>query len=180
MLWVWIFLGVIALLAATPFVVGRFLPERYSASVRMEVARSVDDVWNELADYRQHPMGGRMVRGVEPLESSNGLPAWVEDLGSTKLQVKTTESAAPRRVVRELADQVVPMTGRSSFDLGGDEKRCSVTVDAQIVIRSGTWHVPVFRFMMAIQKGAQRTAVAHLRGVARRLGAEPSFEVLKA
>jgi hypothetical protein len=175
MLWLWIVLGVVAALVVIPFVVGSFLPERYEGRVRLSLARSADDVWQALCDHRSHPVAGKMCRKVEELPGG-ALPGWVEDLGQTKVTIQTVEASRPTRLVWTMTDSVVPMTGRWDITIEPAGGGCVVSATTELVVRRGTWHVPLFRFILRLTGAARKSLTDYFRAVGRTLNAPPRFE----
>ena len=164
-MWILIVLGSIVALIALVFVVGSVLPERYRASGYVDASLTAAELWPKLLDYKAHPMAARMAKGIEPLPDENGLPVWLESLGATTVRVRTVESEAPVRIVREMSDSVVPMTARAVIELEEREGGCRVRMSNDIMIRRGTWHVPVFRLMMTVFCGVQGGIKAYLAQV---------------
>jgi hypothetical protein len=163
-------LGGIVGLAILVIIVGRFLPEKYAARAEITFRRPPEDVWAAMSDYHKHPMMGSMMKRIEDLPAENGLPAWVEDMGSTQMAVTTVVSEPPLHVVRELADRVVPMIVRAEVHLQRLENGCKVTATQETWIRRGTWHVPIFRIILTITKGARSSLVKYWRRIAKDLG----------
>ncbi|MCI0641373.1 MAG: hypothetical protein L0Y72_22050 [Gemmataceae bacterium] len=167
----WIFIvlasavGLLVLAAVLILIVGRFLPERYEAQVIVEFDRNPEDIWNALMNVPQNPMTGRMLKRLEPLPDVNGLPSWVEDIGSTKLVATTEQADKPRLLRRRLADQVVPMTADWEMRLEELPAGCRMTAASVTVVRKGTWHVPFFRFMLKVTGNGK----SQLRGFCKRL-----------
>jgi hypothetical protein len=175
MLWLWISLGVVGALVVIPFLVGSFLPERYQARVRLTMARSADDVWQALSDHRAHPLSGKQCRKVEDV-AGEGLPVWVEDLGQTRVTVRTVEAARPTRLAWTAADSVVPLTARWDVDIESEGEGCVVSAASEMVVRRGTWHVPLFRFILWLTGGGKKALVDRFRAVGRTLNAPPNWK----
>jgi hypothetical protein len=161
--------GIIALVILI-IIVGRFLPEKYAARAEITFRRPPEDIWAAISDYHKHPMTGSMVKRIEDLPPQHGLPAWVEDMGSTQIAVTTTVSEPPLHLVRELADRVVPMTVRAEVHLERVENGCKVMATQETCIRRGTWHVPIFRLMLTLTKGARSSLMTYWRKIAKDLG----------
>lgn len=155
MTWVLIIVGIAIGLPLIVILIGLFLPGEFGARVTASIDRPVDAVWQSLSDYRNHPMSARMCRGVEDLSSENGLPAWRENLGSSKVRVKTVESGEPNRLVREMQDEVVPMRVRCEYEIRPAGAGSEVTASCNGVISRGTWHVPIFKFMIHVFGGVR-------------------------
>ena len=161
-MWIWIVLGGLLALVALVFLIGWLLPERYQAQGYVDVDASAEDLWPKLLDYEAHPMAAKMAKGIEPLPDENGLPVWLESLGPSKIRVHTVESKNPSRLVRELADTVVPMTARAVIELENRGKGCRIRMSNHTVIKNGTWHVPVFRVLMSLFGGLRGGIKAYL------------------
>lgn len=157
-------------------VIGSFLPEQYEARAQMDLKASPEQVWEALSDYRKHPVTASMSRAVQPLPDEDGLPAWVEDIGSSKITVRTLESRPPTYLQRQFADAAVPMVAVSEVRIEPLEAGCRVTATTQATIRHGTWHVPIFRIMLSITGGLNQGLRDHLAEIARSLGESAHFE----
>ena len=172
MFWFGLLLSVVAALIVLPNLIGLFLPERFIGSAQREFPQPPERVWTTLEDFRQNPLSGAMCRSVDPLGGAADRPDWRENLSGTRLLVRTIEAEHARRLVRDAADEVVPMTSRWTYDLtptatGGT--RVTLALDGRI--KHGTWHVPFFRFMMHVMGGRNSSARAHLAHIARSLDA---------
>ena len=176
-MWTWITIvsGILVLLFLTPLVVGRFLPKHFSAITKLRVGRAPQDVWNAIGDFEQLPVSARMHKGTERLPDVEGLPAWRENIGSSRIRIETIESNAPNRLVRQFQDEVVPMRMRMQYDIesvdGGSIVRCT----ANGTIEDGTWHVPFFRFMIHVFGGAKAGQKQYLTSVARHFNETAKF-----
>lgn len=162
-MWIWIAIGVPLGLIALVFVVGSLLPADYRVRGHVDLALPPDQLWARLADIEKHPMAAGMARGVEILPQENGLPVWVEDIGSSKIRVHAEVMETPKRVVRKMADEIVPMTAETEFVITPHGEGSRVTVDHAIRVDSGTWHVPVFRVTLTLFSGARRGMEAYFR-----------------
>lgn len=169
MIWVFVGLGLLVVLVAVPMVVGRFLPEDYHARVVAEFDAEPERVWAALLDHHATPITGSRHRSTTDLEPVNGLPAWEEHLGPSTIVVRTTEAVEGVRLARTYADSVVPMTAETVLTLERDGDATRVVADTHITVRDGTWHVPVFRFMLTVASGARRGLREYLSGIGRAL-----------
>lgn len=155
MLWLWIPLGIVLLLILTPFVAGRFMARDFSAAGETVVPRPIDEVWNAMQDPARFPISARMTRASERLPDADGRPAWREDIGSSKIDYRLVESAPPARRVIEGRDAVVPMSMRSTYELTAVDGGTRVKAQTSVHLDDGTWHVPVFRFLLTVTGGVQ-------------------------
>ena len=110
-------------------------------------------------------MSGKMCRGVEELPSENGLAVWEERMGSSTLRIRNVAESEPSHLHRELVDTVVPFRSDCEFWIepsgGGTRVRCR----NDVAIRSGTWHVPLFRISMSLFGGAGAAIDSYLGGI---------------
>lgn len=172
----WIVMGIVAAIVLVPFIVGSMLPQRYEGQTRAFLAQSPDKVWDALLNYESHPMTGKMMKSVEALpktEWTDDLPAWVEDMGhGERITVKTVEADRAVRLVREMASAAMPMTSRWVYTLEPAEGGCNLTIQGETFIRSGTWMVPIFRFMMTVGGGVKKGLDIQIDMLAKTLGVE--------
>ena len=155
-----IVLGCLVGLAAVLYCVGFALPGRYEGETALELPHPPLQVWEAIADFRANPLGGSMAREViehRPGEPGEGQPSWTEDLGSTRVKVRTAVSEPPGRLVREMEDLVVPMSARWEYALEpvGDGATL-LTIRNETTIALGTWHAPLFRVILKLAKGAEK------------------------
>lgn len=168
-------LGIGIALIVGVFVIGFFLPETYRAQVQFNIARPPEEVWAAVADYQKHPMGGAMRKGTQPLPDINGLPAWTEDLGDTRLRIETREAQPPNFVRRYVKDEVVSMDGFWEIRIEGAGGGSRVTASNEIHVRTGTWHAPIFRVMMSMINGGRRGLEEYSTHLAAGFGEKPQF-----
>jgi hypothetical protein len=179
MLWLYIILSVVGSFIALfllASIVGRFLPERYAASVTLLLDKKPDKVWTAINDYQSNPVTGRMRKKTEPLPNSNGLPAWKENIGSSTISVTTEYAEAPNRLKRNLADSVVPMTAEWEIAIEPTTDGSRVRATNVTVIRNGTWHVPIFRVMMTLINGVKLGLKSYARQLATNMNAKLRYE----
>ena len=89
-----------------------------------------------------------------------------------RITVTTTDADRPRRLVREMRSAAIPMTSRWEYSFEPDGKGCRLTLDGETIIRRGTWHVPLFRVMMAVGGGVKKGLDIQMDMVARTLGVD--------
>lgn len=173
------FLGVLAIISLTIaalFLIGASLPHRHSTRLRATIRRPTETVWALLVNYERHPMGGKFVRTLEARSSENGLPSWMEDLGETRILVRTVKQDPPYWLVRELVDQVLPMVARVEFLLEESGEGCVIQVNHETHIPSGPWHAPIFRLLVKLQNSPETNLKVFLTHLAGELGTKPTWE----
>lgn len=164
-MWIWISLGSLVALVSFVLLVGLLLPDTYRARGSVLLAAPPDAVWAELLDAERHPHAGRMARSVERLPDEGGRAVWIEDIGESRVRVVTVEAVENERLVRELADGVVPMTARWTVELSAAQGGTRLVLENRTVIRRGTWHVPLFRVLMTLTRGAEKGVAEWVDGI---------------
>lgn len=164
-------LGIVLL----PLLLGLISPAEYTATVTGVIEASTEEVFRSIENVEDNPGAGALARSVELLpeaEWEDGRRAWIEDIGSTRVRVETVESEAPKRIVRDLQDQVVPMRARWTIELQPEGEFTLITATNVTTISKGTWHVPLFRFLMRFMNGARRGIVHYLTRLGKSVDAE--------
>ncbi len=169
-----IIVGALALLLVMALIIGRFLPERYFSEVSHSSGRAPEEVWPLLHDPKSVCYGGKQARSVTLLSEEGEPVRWREDLGPSKFTAAILESSPHYRVLVEGEDSVVPMQMRREFHIEPEGSGALVTIKQNIVVTSGTWHVPIFRIMMSL--GAATAGVKdYMRRLANALGEKPEL-----
>lgn len=160
----------IALLFGGPYVIGMFASKDFAGSGEAVFTAPPDVVWSKIAEPGGIPIAGRACERVTQLPDENGGVGWTEELGETRLTVRTTVSEAPRRIVREITDSVVPirMTCEWIVEPGANGTHVRITTRGRI--EDGTWHVPLFRFIMVTMGGANSGPREYLNALRASLG----------
>lgn len=154
-------LTVLLFVAASPVVVGLFLPRRHTVTRSVVIQQPREVIWARITDFAGQgawrPDAKRPVR----LEDRDGHEVW-RDAGD--LALETVEAVAPERLVR----RVVPnrmFGGTWTVTLrqapGGTE--VAVTEDGEV------YH-PLFRTVSRFVIGHDRTARNYLASLARSFG----------
>lgn len=156
------------LLISVPYVIGMFLPKSYSGSVTVEFPQTPDVVYAAIgADVSMIAAGNDKI--VERLADENGLPVFRVNMGQSFVTERIIERTPPKRVVREMRDSVVPITGRWEVTVAPAGSGSKVSVTASGTIEDGSWHVPYFRFVMIALGGASSAPKALLEQVRAQL-----------
>jgi hypothetical protein len=175
MIWIYIIFAIVFGVPLAMMLIGLLMPERYEARVKAFLDASPDRVWNALEDFRNIPLTGKMRKKTEALPDVGGLPSWEEDMGQTTVTVVTEASRRPNYLKRRMTDRVVPMTTESEISLESELSGCRLTARSVTVIRSGTWHVPIFRVMVGLG-GARSGLRDYVKRLATNLNVSLRFE----
>jgi len=86
------------------------------------------------------------------------------------ITVTTTIYEPPRLMRREMSSATTAMTSRWDYELEGAGEGCRVALSGITHIENGTWHTPIFRFMMVVGGGVKKGLGIQLDMVAATLG----------
>ena len=161
--------------AVLVFVVGSFLPDRYDARVVMKLNKTPEAVWAAVMDYQKHPISGAMRKNTQKLPDENGLPVWIEDMGETRLRIQVVAATPPNHIKWVFGDQVVPMTAWSETRIEPVDGGSLITTNSETTIRTGTWHVPIFRVILSLTRAHEKGVRDYWASIAKSLGEQPQF-----
>ena len=154
-MWIYIVLAVPVFLL-TIAIIGRFLPETYRARARLETSLTAEELWERLRDQDHYPMSGKMCKRTELLPEEDGHKVWLEHMGSSTLRMRDLETQEPASLLRRVEDTVVPFEARARFTIEDRGNVRVLTCDNESHVRSGSWHVPFFRFAICVFSGVRR------------------------
>jgi len=169
-----IILGGLAVLVLAVFAVGFMLPERYDAMLSVSFASPPEEVWAAISDYETHPMTGAQRKSTQKQPEERGLPVWVEDLGATKVTVRTLSATAPTHMKRNMTDSVVHMNVDCEFRIEPANGGSRVTATSQTTVRSGNWRAPLFRVTLKMG-GGEKGFRDYWSSIGKSLGETPQF-----
>ncbi|MEM7336867.1 MAG: hypothetical protein AAF490_32640, partial [Chloroflexota bacterium] len=130
------------------------LPKPYHNVGNLVLRQNPDVVWNAIVDMEAMPVSGSSQHSVQLLSEEDEPPMWLIDMGSSQLTVQTIAADKPHKLVRVIADSVVPMTARFEYALTPMGTGTDLTIREEGFIDNGTWHVPIFRIMVRVMRGA--------------------------
>jgi uncharacterized protein YndB with AHSA1/START domain len=174
MLVLWIFLGLLGLLVLAGlvmWVLGRGLPEEHVSSSTLHLRQEPEAVWAVVSDCKGHKSWSPGVTKVERLPEHDGHEVWRQRMGRNSFVLETTRADRPRVLVRTIADDHGPFSGRWEYRINPAGGGCKVTLTEHGRIKSA---VP--RFVMRYMVGEDRNTRAHLEGLARIFHETPVIE----
>jgi hypothetical protein len=176
MKWIGFIVAGLAILAIVVFLIGYMLPSRYQATLNIRLKQSPEKLWAALHDFERYPVTAAMRRNSRRLSDENGLPVWEEDIGSSKITVRTAEERPQRYIKRMLSDSATPMTAEAEIHIEPTDEGCKVTASHVTLLPRGTWHVPIFRVMMKLTGSGRQSLKQYWDSVAEGLGDKPQYE----
>src|SRR5918994_6028625 len=109
--------GILVFIVVVVLIVGLLTPADHQASRTLRLKQSPDAVWAAINDHANESSWRDDVASVTSAGERNGKPIWQENYkdGNT-IQLMTTESRQPNRMVREIAEEG-PFSGRWEIDI---------------------------------------------------------------
>ncbi len=161
--------ALVALIAA----VGTFLPPAHVARRFIVLRQPPESVWSVITDFKTQPSWRKDVTRVELVSDSQdeGGPVWREE-GENTLSFRTTESRAPERLVRTIADKDLPFGGRWIYELAAQDGGTRLTVTEE-----GEVYNPIFRFIGHFFLNQAATIELYLTALTQRFGEPASVQM---
>jgi uncharacterized protein YndB with AHSA1/START domain len=164
--WVLIVAAVLAAIIVALLLIGCFLPRAHVVSRSLRSAQPPTVVWQIINDYAKVPAWwGKVVR-VERLPDQNGHEVWRETYkGGFRIQLETKEGVAPERLVRSIANEPGPFSGRWEFALAAEANGSRITITEYGVIAN-----PFFRLLARMFLDPAAYLELYLKALAGKLG----------
>jgi hypothetical protein len=169
--WAGVAVAILVAIFAIIMVIGVFLPRYHRVRREIDIQQTEDVVWRTITDYASIPSWHKEVVKVERLDERNGHEVWRETyLGNYPITLETTVAEAPHRLVRYIADERGPFTGRWEFDVTSTAAGCHVAIT-----EFGDIANPFFRFMARLFMNPATYLEMYLIALAARFGEEAKF-----
>src|SRR5438132_5574636 len=124
----WILLTLVGLVVLS-CAVGTLLPKAHIVSRSLKSQVPSEEIWQLVSDFQNVPTWHPEVTKAERLPDQHGREVWRETYkGGHLMKLETTEFLPPRRVVRSIADEKGPFTGRWEFDIMAVEVGSRITI----------------------------------------------------
>jgi hypothetical protein len=124
-------------------VMGLLCKRAHQVSRSVTLNQPAEAVWQAISDIANVPSWNKMVLKVGKLPDRNGHELWRETYsGNYPILLETTESSPPNRLVRTIADERGPFTGRWEFSIDTQDAGVRLTIT-----EFGAVPNPFFRFM---------------------------------
>lgn len=143
----------------------------HRASRTVTLHQTVDTVWQAISDIAAVPTWNKMVLKTEKLPDRDGHEVWRETYtGNYPILLETTESSPPTRLVRTIADEMGPFTGRWEFALTPEEAGTRLTIT-----EVGAVPNPFFRFMARMFMDPHQYIDLYLKALAGKFSEKPAI-----
>jgi hypothetical protein len=168
--WLVIIAGVVVGLILIVLIIGLLTPEEHHASRTLKTKQAPQAIWDVINDHANEPKWRDDVSSVNSVGERNGKPVWQENYkdGNT-LQLATTESKPPIRMVREIAEEG-PFSGRWEIDITPTAEGSNVKIT-----EIGKVSNPFFRFISKYIIGHTSQMEKYLSNLAKKFGEPPDI-----
>lgn len=171
-----IVIGFVLMLPLVLWGIGNFLGEDYEARVKLQLDAAPDAVFEQMLDYPNNPVTGRMFQTAEALEPENGMPVWRETISGSTVRVTTLESEAPSHLKMRFQDEELPMSAILDIRLRAAGGGTSISATNQTSVKGSGFYAPLFRLTLAVAGGLPRGLHDYFDKVAANLGVEAKYE----
>lgn len=160
----WILLGVFVVTAVLFIVVlvGAMLPKGHSVSRTVQVPMEPDALFTRLSDVSRYQSWRPDVTSLQRLPDKNGMPAWIEETGGTKIPMRFERMERPSLLVARIDSSQLPFGGAWTYRIapapGGSQ--LTLTEDGEV-------SNVIFRFMSKFVFGHYATMDGFIRNLRR-------------
>jgi uncharacterized protein YndB with AHSA1/START domain len=173
MLWILVPVATLMSLLFITVAVGLSIPRRHVASRTLKTRQSPEALWSALTDYEGQPAWRKDVKRVERLPDREGREVWREVYESgSPITLETAEAAEPRRLVRSIADEDGPFSGRWEYEI----KQTGAGESSLTITERGEVPNPFFRFVSRFIIGHTYFIERFERDLAAKFGEEARIE----
>jgi uncharacterized protein YndB with AHSA1/START domain len=166
MKWILVTVGILVGVVTLVVVAGALLPRKHHATRRAQFHQPREAVWQAITDYEKFPEWRPTVKRVEPLQASDGKPAWRETDGHGQvLPMEVTEWTPPARMAVRIADPNLPFGGTWTYVIEPVESGSALRIT-----EDGEVYNPIFRFMARFVFGYTATMDDYLKALGARFG----------
>ena len=165
MKWVYRILGALILIAVLIAVVGWLLPVKHEASRSAEFARTPDDVYALISDYKNYAAWWPDISRIEVLAEGPDKATFREHLSDGPIVMSVVEQSPPSRFVTKIDDPSQPFGGTWTFEIvPAKEGRTRLTITER-----GEIYNPIFRALARFVFGYTSTLDSFLASAQRAL-----------
>ncbi|MCA1557705.1 MAG: SRPBCC family protein, partial [Acidobacteria bacterium] len=116
-IWILTPMAVLTSLLLIVFAIGLSIPRQHVASRTLRTRQSPEAIWRLITDYEGQPVWRKDLERVERLPEREGREVWREIYkDGSPITLETMEMIAPRRLVRTIADEGGPFSGRWEYE----------------------------------------------------------------
>lgn len=165
MKWVFRILAALIVFALVIAIVGWLLPVKHEASRSAEFARTPDEVYALVSDFKNYAAWWPAISRIEVLADEPGKATFREHLSDGPIVMTVVEQSPPSRFVTKIDDASQPFGGTWTFEMvpvSNDRTRLTITERGEI-------YNPIFRALARFVFGYTSTMNSFLRSAQARL-----------
>jgi uncharacterized protein YndB with AHSA1/START domain len=171
-MWILIAAAVLVTLVVVLVLIGSFLPRAHVVARSIQLGQPPEAVWQVITDFANVPTWHTALKRVERLSDNNGHAVWRETYkGGPPIQLETVEIVPPHRLVRSIADEKGPFSGRWEFAVDEEAAGSRVTITEHGVIPN-----PLVRFIARAFMDPAKYLEMYLTALAGRFGETAAIE----
>lgn len=168
--WLLIIAGVVVGLILIVLIIGLLTPAEHNVSRTLMTKQQPQAIWDAINDHANEPKWRSDVESVTSLGDRGGRPVCQENYkDGNSVQLMTTESTPPTRMVREIAEEG-PFSGRWEIDIQPTAGGSNVKIT-----EIGKVPNPFFRFVSKYVLGHTTQMETYLRSLANKFGEQPQI-----
>ncbi|MDO8677700.1 MAG: SRPBCC family protein [Acidobacteriota bacterium] len=165
MKWLIRIVGAVVLLGALTAIVGWLLPVKHEASRSAEFARTPNEVYALVSDYKNYVAWWPDITRIEVLGEEAGKATFREHMADGPIVMSVVEQSPPSRFVTKIVDAGQPFGGTWTFEINPvNEGRTRLTITER-----GEIYNPIFRALARFVFGYMSTMESFLQSADRRL-----------
>ena len=146
------------------------VPWRRSSQLVVHLSATRDQTWSQLRKGHRFPVSGLLARSVEPTSQVVGQPAWVEDLGGTRLQVRTLEAVSGQHLILSVEDMGGAFQTRWTVQLDEDSDGCTLLqLHSESRVSSRGFRGALARVLFLVGDGPEQALRDYVRSLAQAL-----------
>ena len=173
LIWILAPVAVLTSLILIVIAIGLSIPRQHVATRTLKTRQPPEAVWRVITDYGGQPAWRQDLERVERLPDHEGREVWREVYkDGSPITLETAEMNAPRRLVRTIADEGGPFSGRWEYDIAADGaggSRLTITERGEVPN-------PFFRFVSRFVIGHTYFMERFQKDLAAKFGEEAVIE----
>ena len=168
--WLIRIVGILVALILVIGLIGLLTPVEHHVSRTIQTRQTPQAIWDTINDHAHEAQWRTDITSVDSLPARDGKPVWKETYkaGNT-LNLVTTESSPPTRMVREIAE-AGPFSGRWEIDIQPSGAGSTVKIT-----EIGRIPNPFFRFASKYIMGQTTQMEKYLTNLAKKFGEPAQF-----
>ena len=159
-LWIGAALAVIVLVVV---VVGAALPKAHVASRTVRIAMPPDALFGVLSDVDRYQSWRPDVKSLQRLPDRDGKPAWIEDVGGTRIPLHFERMDRPSLLVSRIDGTGLPFGGSWTYRIAPASEGADLTIT-----ENGEVSNVLFRFMSRFVFGHHATMDGFIKNLQAR------------